>query len=305
MLCIHGEVVDPGVDFFEREQVFIADKLEPMLAQVPTLKVVIEHATTREAVAFVEKSQHPGGIGCTITPQHLLYNRNALFNKGLNPHFFCLPILKREEDRLELLRAGASVLCALHCCAFVRLHSAAPAVLAAWPWVLLTHVRERQLRVTSVSPATCAATSGNPRFFAGTDSAPHAEANKLTCCGSAGCFSANAAAALYAEAFDSIGAVDKLQGFLSTNGPAFYGLEPATEMLTLVKEPQTVPVRTPTLPARTVQLLAEPWRTDVPSLANLQETIPLVTEPSAEQCGPAERLVPLRAGQEVQWSIKK
>jgi len=108
VLCIHGEVVDPEVDFFEREQVFIADKLEPMLAQVPNLKVVIEHATTKEAVAFVEASQHPAGIGCTITPQHMLYTRNALFNKGLNPHFFCLPILKREEDRLELLRAGAS-----------------------------------------------------------------------------------------------------------------------------------------------------------------------------------------------------
>lgn len=106
MLCIHGEVVDPEVDFFEREQVFIANKLEPILAQVPNLKVVIEHATTKEAVAFVENSQHPAGIGCTITPQHMLYNRNALFNKGLNPHFFCLPILKREEDRLELLRAG-------------------------------------------------------------------------------------------------------------------------------------------------------------------------------------------------------
>ena len=108
MLCIHGEVVDPEVDFFEREQIFIANKLDPILAQVPNLKVVIEHATTKEAVAYVENSQHPGGIGCTITPQHLLYNRNALFNKGLNPHFFCLPILKREEDRLELLRAGAS-----------------------------------------------------------------------------------------------------------------------------------------------------------------------------------------------------
>ena len=121
VLCIHGEVVDPEVDFFEREQVFIADKLEPILAQVPTLKVVIEHATTREAVAFVENSKHPAGIGCTITPQHLLYNRNALFNKGLNPHFFCLPILKREEDRLELLRAGASVLYAL-----LRLRPPAP-----------------------------------------------------------------------------------------------------------------------------------------------------------------------------------
>jgi dihydroorotase len=106
VLCIHGEVVDPSVDFFEREQLFIADKLEPILEQVPNLKVVLEHATTKEAVAFVENSTHPGGIGCTITPQHMLYNRNALFNKGLNPHFFCLPILKREDDRLELLRGN-------------------------------------------------------------------------------------------------------------------------------------------------------------------------------------------------------
>ena len=106
MLCIHGEVVDPSVDFFEREQLFIADKLQPILEQVPNLKVVLEHATTKEAVAFVENSTHPGGIGCTITPQHMLYNRNALFNKGLNPHFFCLPILKREDDRLELLRGN-------------------------------------------------------------------------------------------------------------------------------------------------------------------------------------------------------
>jgi dihydroorotase len=192
VLCIHGEVVGADVDFFDREAVFMATKLEPMLAQVPNLKVVIEHATTKEAVAFVEASQHPGGIGCTVTPQHLLYNRNALFNKGLNPHFFCLPILKREEDRLELVRA---------------------------------------------------VTSGNKRFFAGTDSAPHMESNKLSCCGSAGCFSANAAAELYTEAFDDAGALDKLEGFLSTNGAEFYGLAPATTTITLVKEPQTVPVR--------------------------------------------------------------
>lgn len=256
VLCIHGEVVDPEVDFFEREQVFIADKLEPMLAQVPTLKVVIEHATTREAVAFVENSQHPGGIGCTITPQHLLYNRNALFNKGLNPHFFCLPILKREEDRRELLRAGTSVLYALLCLhqpALCRRHRAG--------YVVGAHVAEvsawaRVARAAADSHvcAAChlpAATSGNPRFFAGTDSAPHAEANKLTCCGHAGCFSANAAAGLYAEAFDSVGAIDKLQGFLSTNGPEFYGLEPAQETLTLVKEPQMIPVRASTPPAGT------------------------------------------------------
>ncbi len=139
VLCIHGEVVDPEVDFFDRETVFVETKLGAVLAQCPNLKVVLEHATTRAAVEFVRASKHPGGIGCTITPQHLLYNRNALFAKGLNPHFFCLPILKREEDRLALMSA---------------------------------------------------ATSGDPRFFAGTDSAPHMEANKLSCCGHAGCFSA-------------------------------------------------------------------------------------------------------------------
>lgn len=239
MLCIHGEVVDPNVDFFDREQVFIAKKLDPLLAMVPNLKVVIEHATTKEAVAYVEQSQHPAGIGCTITPQHLLYNRNALFNKGLNPHFFCLPILKREEDRLELMRAGAfsGIYCSPACSQPRRV------LLCTFRGVGERKRLELLRYVTFFLLLFCAATSGNPRFFAGTDSAPHREANKLSCCGCAGCFSANAAAELYVEAFDSRGALDKLEGFLSINGANFYGLEPAKETITFVKTPQKIPVR--------------------------------------------------------------
>jgi dihydroorotase len=187
-LLVHGEVTAPGVDIFDRERVFLRTVLADIVARFPRLRIVVEHASTREAVEFVSE----GGprIAATITAHHLLYNRGALFAGGFRPHYYCLPVLKREEHRLALLRA---------------------------------------------------ATSGNPKFFLGTDSAPHARTSKETPCGHAGIYSAPAAIELYAEAFEQVGALDKLEGFASFHGPAFYGLPRNAESIILRREAWTVP----------------------------------------------------------------
>lgn len=191
-LLIHGEVTDPAVDVFDREAVFIDTVLIPLLQRFPRLRVVLEHITTRQAVEFLQATEDH--IAATITPHHLLLNRNALFTGGIRPHHYCLPVLKREAHRQTLLEA---------------------------------------------------ATSGNPKFFLGTDSAPHARAAKESACGCAGIYSAHAAIELYAEAFAEAGALDHLEGFASRHGPAFYGLPHNTEMITLRREPWTVPERLP------------------------------------------------------------
>ncbi len=191
-LLVHGEVTAPGVDIFDRERVFLETVLAGIVQRFPRLRVVVEHASTREAVEFVSA----GGprIAATITAHHLLYNRGALFAGGLRPHYYCLPVLKREEHRTALLRA---------------------------------------------------ATSGNPKFFLGTDSAPHARASKETLCGHAGIYSAPAAIELYAEAFEQAGALDRLEGFASVHGPAFYGLPRNADSITLRKGSWTVPGELP------------------------------------------------------------
>jgi len=189
-LLIHGEVTDPAVDVFDREAVFIERHLEPLLQRHPRLRVVLEHVTTEEGVRFV--SQGPANLAATITPHHLRLNRNAMFQGGLRPHHYCLPVLKRERHRLALLEA---------------------------------------------------ATSGNPRFFAGTDSAPHPRRAKEAACGCAGIYSAHAAVEIYAEIFEQAGALDRLEGFLSLFGPAFYGLPRNRDRIRLVQQPWTVPER--------------------------------------------------------------
>ncbi len=198
VLCVHGEVTDADVDLFDREAVFIDRILAPLVRRFPALKVVLEHITTREGVEFVRDSS--GLIAATITPQHLLYNRNALFRGGLRPHYYCLPVLKRETHRQALLEA---------------------------------------------------ATSGNPKFFLGTDSAPHRRQDKESACGCAGCFSAPAALELYAEAFEHAGALDQLAGFASHYGADFYGLARNTATVTLVRDrwqvPETLPCNGDTL----------------------------------------------------------
>ncbi len=186
-LLLHGEVTDPDVDVFDREAVFIDRVLYPLLQRYPALKVVLEHITTRQAAEFV--AQAPANVAATITAHHLLYNRNAMFQGGMRPHYYCLPVLKRETHRHALVAA---------------------------------------------------ATSGNPKFFLGTDSAPHAKQAKETACGCAGIYSAHAALELYAEAFDQAGALDKLEAFASFHGPDFYGLPRNSEHVTLVRETVTV-----------------------------------------------------------------
>jgi dihydroorotase len=188
-LQVHGETPGPDVDVFDRETHFIDAVLAPLLERFPTLRVVFEHITTARAAEFVREARD--GVGATITPQHLLHNRNALFAGGIRPHYYCLPILKRETDREALLEA---------------------------------------------------ATSGNPRFFLGTDSAPHERATKETACGCAGMFTAHAAIELYAEAFDSVGRLDMLEGFASHFGADFYRLPRHQEVITLTKEPWVPPV---------------------------------------------------------------
>ena len=211
VLAIHGEVTDRDVDPFDRERVFVERELAAIVRDFPALRIVLEHVTTREAAAFV--SDAPATVAATITPQHLLYSRSALFAGGLRPHLYCLPVLKREVHRQALVAA---------------------------------------------------ATSGNPKFFLGTDSAPHARRAKESACGCAGCYSAPVALPLYAEAFDDAGALDRLEAFASENGAAFYGLSRNADRVTLVREAWRVP--------------------DV--LAFGDETI-----------------VPLRAGEELRWRV--
>jgi dihydroorotase len=188
LLLVHGEVTEKEVDIFDREAVFIERVLIPLIRRFPQLKVVMEHITTPEAVDFITTAPHT--VAATITAHHLLYNRNALFAGGIRPHYYCLPILKREKHRQALLAA---------------------------------------------------ATSGNPKFFLGTDSAPHARHTKETHCGCAGCYTAHAALELYTEAFEEADALDRLEGFASFHGPDFYGLPRNTGKVTLYKETTPVP----------------------------------------------------------------
>ncbi len=192
VLQVHGEVTDASIDVFDREQAFIEQVLGRVVERVPRLKVVFEHVTTREAVAFVRGAR--AGVAATITPQHLLHNRNAIFEGGIRPHLYCLPVLKRERDRIALLEA---------------------------------------------------ATGDDPRFFLGTDSAPHAVHTKEAPCGCAGIFSAPAAIELYAEAFEQDGRLDRLQAFASERGADFYGRPRNRDTLTLRRERWTVPERLP------------------------------------------------------------
>lgn len=210
-LLIHGEVTDIRVDVFDREHVFIDRTLAPLVRRFPHLKIVFEHITTTQAAQFVRAA--PANVGATITAHHLLLNRNALFQGGLRPHHYCLPVLKREEHRAALVEA---------------------------------------------------ATSGNPKFFLGTDSAPHARHTKETDCGCAGVYTAHAAIELYAEAFEAAGALDRLEAFASFHGADFYGLPRNTGKITLEKRAWKVP-----------------------------QALPYG----------AHTLVPLRAGSSVSWSL--
>jgi len=220
ILQVHGEVTDPEVDVFDREARFIEAVLVPTVERFAQLKVVFEHITTRAAADFVLQAR--AGVAATITPQHLLMNRNALFMGGIRPHHYCLPVLKTEPDRRTLLDAVAS---------------------------------------------------GNPRFFLGTDSAPHARHTKETTCGCAGIFSSHAGIELYAEAFEAIGALGKLEGFASEYGADFYGLPRNAERITLVREAWEVPAHYPF--------------------------------GSTDTGGAMGQLVPLRAGERIAWRLAK
>ncbi len=211
-LLVHGEVTDPRVDVFDREEAFIDRVLIPLIERFPGLRIVFEHITTRQAVAFVEGAS--SRIAATVTAHHLLYSRNAMFAGGLRPHMYCLPVLKREVHREALVRA---------------------------------------------------ATGGNPKFFLGTDSAPHPRAAKEASCGCAGIYTAFAAIELYAEVFEAAGRLDRLEAFASLHGARFYGLPPNRERLTLVREAWTVP--------------------------------------REYGCG-GQALVPLRAGEQMHWRLK-
>jgi dihydroorotase len=191
-LLLHGEVVDHDVDVFDREAVFIERHLTRLIRNFPKLKIVLEHITTKQAVEFVQSA--PANIAATITAHHLLYNRNHMLVGGIRPHFYCLPILKRNTHQDALLDA---------------------------------------------------ATSGNAKFFLGTDSAPHAKHAKEAACGCAGCYTAYAAIELYAEAFEQRNALDKLEAFASLNGPDFYGLPRNSDSITLVREDWTAPASLP------------------------------------------------------------
>lgn len=213
-LLVHGETTDPAVDIFDREKRFIEETLAPLLQRFEKLKVVLEHITTADAVDFV-RSARPG-IAATITPQHILLNRNALFAGGFRPHHFCLPILKAEQHR--------------------------EAVLAA-------------------------AVSGEPEFFLGTDSAPHARGRKESDCGCAGVYSAHAGIELYAEAFEEAGHLDRLEDFASHFGPDFYGLPRNHGTVTLVRSP---------------------W-----------------TPPASYRMPDGEELVPFRSGEPIRWRLEE
>jgi dihydroorotase len=187
-LLVHGEVTDPQVDLFDREAVFLKTQLIPLRRDLPELKIVVEHITTREAAQYVRDADN--FVAATITAHHLLYNRNAIFLGGIRPHYYCLPVLKRETHRLALVEA---------------------------------------------------ATGGNPKFFLGTDSAPHAAHLKEHATGCAGCYTAHAALELYAEAFDQANALERLEGFASFHGADFYGLPRNREKITLRRETWTPP----------------------------------------------------------------
>ncbi|MEY2777062.1 MAG: dihydroorotase [Pseudomonadota bacterium] len=203
VLCVHGEVTQPEVDVFDREARFVEEVLSPLRRRHPGLRVVLEHITTAEGAAYVEQSDP--GIAATITPQHLLLSRNAIFQGGLRPHAYCLPVLKRETHRQALLRA---------------------------------------------------ATSGNPRFFLGTDSAPHARSAKEASCGCAGCYTAPHALALYATAFEQANALERLEGFASHYGAAFYGLPQSRSRIRLVRRPVVVPDHYPFCGETIIPLMA-------------------------------------------------
>ncbi len=187
-LLIHGEVTNPDCDIFDRERVFIENSLTDIAEKFPALRIVVEHVTTEEAVNFVLNGSEK--IAATITPQHLMFNRNAILAGGIRPHYYCLPVIKREKHRQALLKA---------------------------------------------------ATSGNPKFFLGTDSAPHLSHLKESSCGCAGCYSAYGAIELYTEIFEQAGALDKLEGFASLHGPDFYQLPRNNKTISLQKQNWTVP----------------------------------------------------------------
>src|ERR1035437_4455409 len=210
-LLVHGEVTDSNVDVFDREAVFIERVMLPLLKNLPDLRVVFEHITTKEAAQFVASAAD--NVAATLPPQHLLYNRDAMLGGGIRPHFYCLPILKRETHRVALVKA---------------------------------------------------ATSGNKKFFLGTDSAPHAQHTKENACGCAGCYSAHSAIELYAEAFEQANALDKLEAFASFFGADYYGLPRNKETITLRREE---------------------WQ--VPASVGFGE----------------QRLVPLRAGETMKWKL--
>ncbi len=188
LLLVHGEVTSPDIDLFDREAVFIDEQLIPLRRDFPELKIVMEHITTKEAAQYVGEAG--AFTAATLTAHHLLYNRNAIFTGGVRPHYYCLPVLKRETHRQALVAA---------------------------------------------------ATSGSDRFFLGTDSAPHPAHLKEHATGCAGCYTAHAAIEMYAEAFDSVGALDKLEAFASFHGPAFYGLPRNSGTVTLMRESWTTP----------------------------------------------------------------
>ena len=213
-LLVHGEVTDPAVDVFDREAVFIDRVLAGIVRRFPRLRMVFEHITTRDGVAFV-RGAGPS-VGATITPQHLLLNRNALFDGGVRPHHYCLPVLKREGHREALVEA---------------------------------------------------ATSGEPKFFLGTDSAPHARHAKEAACGCAGIYSAHAGIELYAEAFDRAGRLDRLEAFASVHGADFYRLQRNTDTITLSRTSWTVPASYPfgsdaVVPFRAGEAIG--WRLEAP-----------------------------------------
>ncbi len=187
-LLIHGEVTDADIDLFDREAVFIERVLQPLRKSMPALRIVFEHITTKDAAEYVRDAE--GEIGATITAHHLLYNRNAIFKGGIRPHYYCLPVLKRETHRLALLQA---------------------------------------------------ATSGSPRFFLGTDSAPHPKGLKEHACGCAGCYTALHAMELYAQAFEAAGALDRLEGFASFYGADFYRLPRNADKVTLQRTDWVIP----------------------------------------------------------------
>jgi len=214
-LLVHGEVTDREVDVFDRESVFIDRVMIPLRRDFPGLRVVFEHITTAQAADYVRDAEE--GIAATVTAHHLLYNRNAIFAGGLRPHWYCLPVLKRERHRLALVAA---------------------------------------------------ATSGNPRFFLGTDSAPHAQRLKEHAAGCAGCYTAPHALELYATAFEMAGALDRLEGFASLHGPAFYGLAPNRGKIALRRVSWQIPESLP-FPGDAIVPLAAgetlPWRLAAPN----------------------------------------